>query len=336
MMPIFVFLFKYLAGWALLSAAAVLLLAASETAHSFLLAFFPGSCGRSASSVKLIAASAASPIFIPSGASKFAALIGPVLALAALLPACVNICFLNFLPNANEDGDILQILHFMVLSGVCATTAVYALGAGYASRCAVRITGEFMKLAVILAAAFISFAMLFVSLGAEGNIFSLNVFILSSQLRTLSIFGYAAIAIFVFLALSRLSYWEVSEPDAFLRELPLNEYNGPQRAMVQVWMALNAFLTAVLVTHIFFPWFLFREAEVTSLSPFWSEVLGFALFWPTAILVRTFGVMVCRSVWRNIEKRMPAAASVLLTLLLMAAAMGMIYYEAYSAILEAN
>lgn len=337
-MPVFVFLFKYLVGWLLLCAAAVILLTASEAAHSFLSSFFFGTGGKSVSSVKLIAASAASPIFMPSEASKFAALIGPVLALAAILPVCISICFFNFLPNVNEGGDILQTIHFMVLSGVCVTTAIYALGAGYAPRCAVRVAGEFIKLALILAAAFISFGMLFVSLGTEGNIFHLDVFMLSLQLRSLSVFGYAAIAIFVFLALSRLAYWDVREPDSFLSELPLSEYNGSQRAMIQIWTAIIAFLTAVLVTHLFFPWFfLFQDAEVTTLGSFWGGVLGFALFWPTVILVRTFGVIICRKVWGGIEKRMPATASLFLMLLLLAAAMGMIYYEAYSsAILEAN
>lgn len=335
-MPIFAFLFRYLVGWIIMTAAVAIVLAVSEAAHGFFSALLIRADGRSIPSVKLIAAAAMSPVTLPTGASSFVALIAPVLALAAILPVCVSVVFLNFLPMAGGGGDILQILHFMILSGVCATTAIYALGTEYAARGAARIAGEFIKLTIILTAAFVSFAMLFVSLGVEGNNFHLNVFMLSLQLRSSGIFGYAAIVIFVFLALSHLSYLEAGDSGVFFNELPLNEYNGLQRAMMQIWMSLNAFLTAMLVTHIFFPWTIFREMESTFLNPLWIKMLGFAFFWLTAVLVRTLGVMICRRIRTYIEKRMRAAAVASLTLLLIVSAMGMIYYETYSAVLEVN
>lgn len=330
------FLLKYITNWITMAAAVIFLLALSEAVYGSLLVNWTGG-GRALLShpIRSAAASIASPLVLPDRASEYIALWAPVLAIAALFPACSSISFFTFSPLIDNGGDILQILHFVILSEFFALTAIYALGTEYAFRCAGRLAGEFVKLLVTLTASFASFALYFSALGAQGGLFSLNIYSLSLHLKSLNIPGYFAVAAFVFLSLSHSAHCEECAAGDIFTELPQSEYNGPPRALLQVWAAFKAFLTATLITHILFPWFVFKESDLFAMNSFLTELFPFTLFWVTVIIVRTFGVMLCHSVRRFIEKKLGVALAAVFMLILLAAAMGIIYHEAYLIALEA-
>lgn len=327
-MPAINLILGYVTSWIMMTIAVIVLLVISEAAHSFLLVRFTKSGAPGAHPIKLIISSAASPTLLPACAYRPVALIMPVLAIAALFPVCASISLFTF-SHLIPGGDVLQILYFMILSEVCAITALYALGTKQAFHSATKLSRESAKLFCALTAAFVSFAVYFTSLGVQGNIFGLDVFSLSLQLKSMRILGHVSSVVFVFLALSYSSYWEELGAGDFFSELPASEYNGPQRAMLLIWTSFKAFLTAMLVTHIFFPWFLFRDADGSQAGTFWLQALGFVLFWLTAIAVRAFGVMFCRKLRTMLEKKMSASGAAFLLLMLAGAAMGILYYESY-------
>lgn len=333
-MPAINFILGYLTSWIIMTIAAIVLLVISEATHSFLLSRFAKSGAQGAHPIKLIISSAASPTLLPACAYKYASLIMPVLAIAALFPVCASISLFTF-SDLIPGGDVLQILHFMILSEVCAVTALYALGTKQAFHSATKLARESSKLFCALAAAFVSFAVYFTALGVQGNIFGLDIFSLSLQLKSMRILGHVSSAIFVFLALSYSSYWEEQGDGDFFSGLPASEYNGPQRAMLLIWTSFKAFLTAMLVTHIFFPWFLFKDADGVQAGTFWLQALGFGLFWLTAIAVRAFGVTFCRKLRTMLEKKTSASGAAFLMLMLACVAMGILYYESYITSLEA-
>lgn len=322
------FILKYVTTWIMMTIAVMVLLAISEAAHSFLLVRFAKGGAPGVHPVKLIALSAASKTRLPACASKKISLLMPVFAIAALFPVCASISLFTFSPLL-PDGDVLQILHFMIFSEVCAITALYSLGTKQALHSAAKLAGESAKLVCALATAFLAFAVYFTSLGVQGNVFGLDVYSLSLQLRSMRILGHVASAIFIFLVLSHSSYWEERGDGDFFSELPTSEYDGPQRAMLLIWTSFKAFLTAMLVTHIFFPWFLFRDVDGVQAGTFWLQALGFVLFWLTAIAVRAFGVTFCRKLRARLEKKTSPSGAVLLQLMLAGVAMGILYYESY-------
>lgn len=334
-MNIVLFIFRYIATWILLTIAVIVLLAISESASSFLLMRFnlKNSVLR-VNPVKLLISTASSPILLPAGSSRWVSLIMPVFAIAALSPVCASVSLFSLSPLAT-GGDILQILHFMILSVVCSAAALCALGTKQAFRSAARLAGESAKLICALMAAFASFAVYFIALGVQGNSFGMNAFTLSLHMRSLGILGYMSLAVFIFLALSHSSYWEESCEEDFFSELSVREYNGLPRAMLQIWMSFKVFLIAVLVSHIFFPWFLFRDADTPHKGTFWLQALGFVLFWLTAIAIRAFGVTLCRKARSMLEQKMSPHGAALFMLLLACAAIGIIYYEAHISALEA-
>lgn len=328
-------LLKYITTWITMAITIIILLSISEIAYGYLLSrFTKGTEAGIVNPVRSIFSLLLTRILLPSCASKRFALIMPILAIAALLPVCSSISFFTFSPLIDNGGDILQILHFTILSEVFAMIAVYAIGTEYSSRSAGRMVAEFSKLIVVLVAAFASFALYFTALGAHSNPFSLDAFLTSLHLKTLRFSGHAAIAIFVFLALCYSSYCEECESSEILKELPLREYSGLPRALLQIWAAFKAFLIATLITHIFFPWFLFYESESGAFA-FWMRLLAFILFWLTVIIVRTFGVMLCHNVRIYLERKLPRAITMLFLFLLIGVAVGIIYYEAYLAAMEA-
>lgn len=310
------------------------LLAISEAAHSFLLMRFSKNGASQEPPSKLIIQAVSSPIRLPGCASRSISLMMPLFAIASLFPVFASISLFTFSPLI-PGGDILQILHFMLLSEVCALTALYALGTKHAFYSAGKQAAESIKLSCILAAAFSSLAVFFTSLGVHANSFGLNVFTLSLQLKSMGIFGLMSLVVLVFLALSHSSYWEGHGGGGGFSELPVSEYNGPQRAMLQMWTSFKAFLIAMLVTHIFFPWYLFSDSDSSQAGTFWLQALGFILFWLTAIAARVFGVMLCRKARSMLEKKMSPAGAGLFMLLLATMAVGIIYYEAHTISLEA-
>lgn len=333
-MSISVVLLKYITTWVTMVTTIIVLLSMSEVAYEYLLTRLAGrEADGFANSVKSVFSLLMSPIRLPDCASPRVAIIMPVLAIAAFLPVCSSISFITFSPLLDNGGDILQIIHFTILSEVFAMTAVYALGTERASHTASRMTAEFAKLAVILTAAFASFALYFTALGIQGNPFSLDVFSPLMHWRSLDLAGRVSVAVFVFLALCHTSHRDESESGEIFSELPLREYCGLPRALLQIWAALKSFLIATLITHIFFPWFYFSESE-TGADTFWAQLFGFMLFWLTVIITRTFGVMLCRNTRMYLEKKLPQPAVLLVFLLLLCTAVGIIYYEAYVTTLE--
>lgn len=335
-MLIAVFLLKYIATWITMIVSLIVLLGASELAYGFLLSGLAGR--RNTGIIDQIRSAATSlmisPVLLPDCASRHVVLAMPVLAVAGLFPVCSSISFFTFSNLIDNGGDILQIIHFVILSQTFALAAIYAIGTEYASHSASRLAGEFIKLLAVLTAAFASFAIYFTALGVQGNPFSLDVYSLSLHLKSLNVPGYIAIVIFVFLALYYSSGREEYDSGDIFSEIPLREFNGFPRGMLQIWAAFKAFLTVTLITHIFFPWFLFKEAENGNES-FWTHVLAFALFWLTVIVVRVFGAMFSRNVRSYLEKKIPGMALSLFFIALTAVAVGIIYYEAYLVSLEA-
>lgn len=323
----------YILTWMLMTIAVIVLLAISEIFHSFLLVCLTKGGASGEPPVKQIVSSALSPMRLPACATRSISLIMPVLAISALFPVFASISLFTFSPLV-LSGDVLQIFHFMLLSEICAITALYALGTKQAFYSAGKLAAESVKLLCILTAAFASLAVFFTSLGVYGNSFGLNVFRLSLQLKSIGILGHISLAVFVFLALSHSPYRENQDAGDFFCELSLSEYNGLQRAMLQIWTSLKGFLSAILVTHIFFPWYYFMDSDGSQAGTFWLQVLGFLLFWLSAVAARLFGVMFCRKGRSMLEKKMSPAGAGLFMLLLAAVAAGIIYFEAHIAALE--
>lgn len=335
-MPTGIFLLKYMTTWVSMTAAVVVLLMLSEAAYGFLLMRFTGrDCAEIVHPLRSIAVSVVSPVLLPACACKPIAIIMPMLAVAALFPVCSSLPFFTFSPLIDNGADMLQIIHFTILSEVFAVIAIYSLGTEYAFRSATRQFSEFIKLLVVLVAAFSSFAVYFAALGVQGNPFSLDVYTLSLQFKSLGWLGRAAAAVFVFLAFWYSPRCEESETGDVLTGLPLGEYSGIQRAILQIWAAFKAFIIATLVTHIFFPWFLFKESEKLVAGSYTAQAVTFTAFALTVILVRVFGVMICRNIRSLVEKKLPAQVVTLLIMLLIGIAMGVIYHEAYLTALEA-
>lgn len=328
------FILGYILTWILMTVVVTVLLAISEAVNGFILMRLSKNGSSGEHPVKLIIWEALSPIQLPSCASRPISLIMPVFAIAALFPVFASISLFTFSPMI-LSGDVLQILSFVLLSEVCAVTALYALGTKQAFHSAGKLAAESAKLICLLVAAFASLAVFFTALGVHGNSFGLNVFTLSLQLRSIGMLGHVSLAVFVFLALSHSPYWGEQGVGDFFSELSFREYNGPQRAMLQIWTSFKAFLSAMLVTHIFFPGYLFWDSDGSQVGTFWLQVLGFFLFWLTAISVRVFGVMLCRKGRSMLEKKMSPAGAGLFMLLLATAAVGIIYFAAHIIAMEA-
>lgn len=321
--------FEYLVAWAAMTAVIVTLLTMSEVLYGFFL-FLAGGSGGNTHPFTSIAASASAPIVLSENASRRSALLLPILALAALFPACASISFLTFSPLIDNGGDLLQILLFVVLSEVFAAAAICAQGTKRAQRCASRLFCESVRLMIVMMAAFSSLAIYFSSLGAQGNLYSLTTYYGSLHLKYLDVRVLAAIAVLVVLALSHMSVSDEGGSDGVFSEMPPTEYDGIQRAMLQIWIAFKSFLAAMLITQIFFPWFLIGDSSFLS-----AQIQALILFWLAVIATRTFGVMACRKARSFLEAQTSPAFVALMMLCMTCAAVSVIYYEAYKAAADA-
>jgi len=241
---------------------------------------------------------------------------------------------LTFSTLIDNGGDVLQILFFMILSEIFVVAAVCAQGTERAFRSAFRLFCEFIRLIFVLVAAFTSLAVYFSALGVQSNPYGLSTYSGLKNLQLISMPGLAAVAVFICLALCHMSASEESRTGDVFAGLPKSEYNGIPRALLQIWLTGMSFLESVLITQLFFPWFVISEAAFIQAYPFLARILTLALFWLTVIIIRTFGIRICGRTRTFLEAKSSPAAVAFLMLLLACAAMGIIWYEAYKAAAE--
>ncbi|MDL2297891.1 hypothetical protein LJC40_01910 [Synergistaceae bacterium OttesenSCG-928-D05] len=329
--------FKYFFAWTAMSGVLIALLFMAEGAYGFVAdrIYERSNRGESSTGIKTLLQAFRMPILVPDTAARQPAVYFPALAIAALLPIPACIPFFNFIPLMVNSGDLLQIVQFALMSETFALLSIFSLGTNQSRKAGMELFFESVGLLLAFAACFISISFYLTANGIIGDTFSLNLIASSLHIKSLGLYGKAAIGLFIFLVFAQAPYCATCSTASSFYELRMPGYDGPQRAMLQIWASLRVFVVIALVTHIFFPWTLLKEVESTVGVEWWMQTFHFALFWLAVVIVRVVVVPVCRKIFDLLGARVPLRLSFGLTLFLIFAAMVLMYFETYFSSMEA-
>ncbi|MCE5200917.1 MAG: hypothetical protein LLF78_00160 [Synergistaceae bacterium] len=289
-----------------------------------------------ASPLVLIRRAFSGTVILPETACAGLALYGPALAFAAFLPVCASIPFCTVVPILDNGSDIMQILQFFLTSEALSVLTIYSLGSPSANKSAFRLMKELACFMLPLIAFVASVSWYFNMAAPEVDAFSLNSFSVLLQGTAIGWWGTAGIILFIFIIISQIPHSGPLMGCALFDEGELVEYQGCQRAIMQIWAVFRAYIIIAVITHIFFPWNYFKTLDTSGSGiSWWFQVFNFVVFWFVVIIVRVFVCPVCWKLTEMFERKIPCYARIMLFPVLTAAAMVLVYYEAVKLSLEA-
>ena len=286
--------------------------------------------------LRAIISQARKPVILPDTARFVPSLYGPALAFAALLPICATIPFCTTMPILDNGGDLMQIFQFALLSEVLGVSSVYSLGTISGDAAAEGFVRETLSVLAVLVACFASLAGYFSAAGLSGDPFSLNTLAVGVRTLPVSWCVFAGIAIFIFLILARTGIHDSELGCAIFEDGELVAYQGAPRAILYLWAIFKVFILTALITHIFFPWELFRSAASTAAGgiSWYMLSLNFLVFWLAVVAVRVLLVPLCSKLFDKLCGLLPRGLGWLPLPLLAAAAMLLVIYGTSLIVLE--
>lgn len=331
---IFISLFQYFNAW-LLIAFVVALAAVSEKIYfRGLAAFRPKAAGGGRPSVNF-ARWFRSPVALPGGARVRTALFCPVLAFAALLTVCACLPVCTYIPIIDNGADVVQLAQFMLLSEVFVLVSLYAAGTEEALEIARAEMRGMIRFLIPFMAACASIAAYLIKNGLDTDPFSFNSFSLFGQMRSMSWWGVAGVALFLISVLSQTPQRGTHSGTMLLAWNELPDYSGAPRGILQIWSVLRAFIIVAVVTYIVFPSeFISTFGDQAAIA--WSgQAVNFLIFWLSVAAMRLIAVPLCRALFAAIEKPLPEYARGGVVYVLTVAAVLMLWYEGILLSLEA-
>lgn len=275
------------------------------------------------------------PVVLPSDARAGMALFCPAFALAALLTvfACLPIC--TYIPVIDNGADIVQLAQFVLLSEVFVLVSLYAAGTEEALRIARAEMRGMIRFLIPFMAACTSIAAYLIKNGLDTDPFSFNSFSLFGQMRSMSWWGVAGVALFIISVLSQAPQRGTSSGTMLLAGDELPDYSGAPRGILQIWSILRSFIIVAVVTYIVFPSeFMTTFGDQAAIA--WSgQAVNFLIFWLAVAAMRLIAVPLCRALVAGIEKPLPEHARGSVVYILTVAAVLLLWYEGILLSMEA-
>ena len=285
--------------------------------------------------LRSIISQARKPVILPDTARFVPSLYGPALAFAALLPICATIPFCTTIPILDNGGDLMQIFQFALLSECLGVASVYSLGTISGDSAAEGFIRETLCVFTVLIACFATLAKYFDAAGLTGDPFSLNTIAMGIRTLPVSWCVLTGIVIFVFLILARTGIHDSELGCSIFEDEELVAYQGAPRAILYLWAVFKVFIITALVTHVFFPWDLFRSEMAAAGGISWyMQSLNFLAFWFTVVAVRVLLVPLCTRLYDKMRLSLPDGLSWLPLPLLTAAAALLVIYGTSLIVLE--
>lgn len=328
MIDFFSMIFKYFNAWLLMCFA---LVAAIMTEKLYLrLAFSVLKKRREGSGAPIVRSLRALfrlEIGLPGSAAVNIALYCPSLAIASLMTVCASLPFCTFIPIIDNGSDLIQLVHFMLLSEVFALISLYSLGTDTGNEIARGEMRNMLRLLAPLMACCASLASFFTKNGLDSDPFSLNSFSIAGDFASMSGWGIGGILLFVFVILSQIPHRSIAAGSGLFRQGESPEFEGAPRGMLQIWSTFRAFIVISLVTYILFPADLITTLS-EGLGISWrGQALNFIVFWLAVVSARLFLVPVCWIAVEFIESKIPKPVRGSLVPILTVIAMTLLWYE---------
>lgn len=331
---IFVSLFQYFNAL-LLIAFVVALAVVSEKMYFKVFAAFRRKSGAAERTGVSLTGWFRAPVILPASARAGTALFCPALALAALLTifACLPIC--TYIPVIDNGADIVQLVQFVLLSEVFVLVSLYAAGTEEALKIARAEMRGMIRFLIPFMAACASVAAYLIKNGLDTDPFSFNSFSLFGQMRSMSWWGVAGVALFLISVLSQTPQRGTYSGTLLLSVGELPDYSGAPRGILQIWSVLRSFIIVAVVTYIVFPSeFMSTFGDQAAIAWSW-QAINFLIFWLSVAAMRLIAVPLCRALFAAIEKPLPKYARGGVVYVLTVAAVLMLWYEGILLSLEA-
>lgn len=331
---IFVSLFQYFNAWLLIAFVVALAVVSEKIYFKALAALRSGADERERPSVSF-ARWFRTPVTLPGGAHTRTALVCPVFAFAALLTVCACLPVCTYIPIIDNGADIVQLAQFMLLSEVFVLVSLYAAGTEEALEIARAEMRSMIRFLIPFMAACASIAAYLIKNGLDTDPFSFNSFSLFGQMRSMSWFGVAGMAILLLAVLSQSPHRGTDSGTLLLARGELPGYDGAPRGILQIWSVVRSFIVVAIVTYVAFP----SELMVTfgeHAAIAWSgQSVNFLVFWLSVSVMRLAAVPLCRAVMALIERPLPEYARGGAVYVLTVVAVLLLWYEGILLSMEA-
>lgn len=331
---IFASLFQYFNALLLIAFVAVLAVV-SEKIYFKALAAFGKKSGAEERPEAGLAVWFRAPVVLPGGARTGTALFCPALVLAALLTvfACLPIC--TYIPVIDNGADVVQLAQFMLLSEVFVLVSLYAAGTEEALKIARAEMRGMIRFLIPFMAACASIAAYLIKNGLDTDPFSFNSFSLFGQMRSMSWWGVAGVALFLMSVLGQTPQRGTYSGTMLLAWGELPDYSGAPRGILQIWSVLRSFIIVAVVTYIVFPSeFISTFGDQAAIA--WSgQAVNFLIFWLSVAAMRLVAVPLCRALFAAVEKPLPEYARGCVVYVLTVAAVLLLWYEGILLSMEA-
>ncbi len=334
-MPVFAApIFQYLNAW-LLMAFVVAAAVASEKVYFAALFSLRRRMGHDAPAPARFAQWFRTPVTLPGRARPGAALYFPALAFGALLTVCACLPVCTYIPVIDNGADIVQVVHFMLISEVFVLISLYAAGtsealeiAGGEMRAMIRFMMPFMALCA-------SVADYLIKNGLDSDPFSFNSFSLFGQMRSMSWLGLSGIALLAAAVLSQLPQRSADSGTLFFSACDMKDYDGAPRGILQIWSVLRSFIVIAVVVYIVFPGDIIGTFGDFAAIAWSGQAASFIFFWTVVGVARVCVAPLCRLAMGSVEKCLPFSARLFAMYALTVAGMLLLWYEGVLLSMEA-
>jgi len=325
---------------AILMGAVVFVAVTAESLHYKTLSVLNKRTGRSSARdvhmpFGLIKSSFARTVILPEKACVPISLYGPALVFSAFLPVCASLPFCTPVPLLDNGNDILQMFQFFLTAEALAIIAVASISCPSAHAVARRMAKDAFGYMLPLVSGFASIAWYFNIAEPGADPFSLSSLSFLLHEGVLGRLGIVGALLFILLIISHVPHNGTGMGCALFGDGELAEYQGCQRAVMQIWGVLRSYIIIALVVYSIFPWdYLKSQVSGVAIS-WWFQALNLLLFWLAVVAVRFFLAPLCWKASGYLEKRFSANARLLLAFALAFAAIALVVSDAVRLSLDA-